>query len=451
MSPNVLATKNAGHYGAGKSYTLGMALTIYPDSCYHMITNGSAKSLYYLTDGFKHKALIVTEGFQFQENKAQDSELVYTFRTLISEGKISYWTVHKNEEGNQETFLMELEGPTSFITTTVVEKLEPQFEDRLLTVHPDESFEQTREIIAFKGNLEAGLIPKLDQKTIDSWKAYHESLKPIGVIIPFAPKIVEYINRNPRLPISTRRAFTRVLSVIKAIVCAYQYQRQRNDQAQMVAEMCDYWMALQVVQESFYENMGKQSPQNEAKIALIEEKGPIQVKELINQWGVSKTAVSNWIKPRVSEGILQWCDKDGNLYADDKALKAAKHAGNAFIKVVDTHASSSSVGLPTPYELTGEQAWNLDGELLQKYDLQLKVRSVSTSVNPVLIPGVDTKDNPQLIDNTNKTVIDDAGVKVLTPKPSEDDAYFAHLVEGMSVAEPKPLDVSTLIDDEGAF
>jgi len=185
-------------------------------------------------------------------------------------------TVQKNADGKQETFFFDLEGPTSFITTTVVEKLEAQFEDRLLTIHPDESFDQTREIIASKGNLEAGLIPKLDKKTIDAWKTYHESLKPIEVVIPFAPKIVQYINQNPRLPISTRRAFSRVLSVIKAIVCAHQYQRQRNEQGQMIAEMCDYWMALQVVQESFYENMGRQSPQNEAKIRLIAKKGTIQ-------------------------------------------------------------------------------------------------------------------------------------------------------------------------------
>ena len=47
-NPNVLAVKNAGHYGAGKSFTLTMCTQIYPEEAYFMITNGSAKSLYFL-------------------------------------------------------------------------------------------------------------------------------------------------------------------------------------------------------------------------------------------------------------------------------------------------------------------------------------------------------------------------------------------------------------------
>lgn len=40
-----------------------------------LITNGNGKTLYYFKGGFRHKALVVTEGFQFQTNKALDSEL----------------------------------------------------------------------------------------------------------------------------------------------------------------------------------------------------------------------------------------------------------------------------------------------------------------------------------------------------------------------------------------
>ena len=76
VSPNVLAMKNAGHFGSGKSYTLTTCLQIYPKSAYYLMTNGSAKSIFFLKGGLKHKALIVTEGFQFQTNNAVDSELV---------------------------------------------------------------------------------------------------------------------------------------------------------------------------------------------------------------------------------------------------------------------------------------------------------------------------------------------------------------------------------------
>ena len=47
-SPNALAIKNAGHHGSGKSFTMKKCLELYPEESYHLITNGSAKSLYYL-------------------------------------------------------------------------------------------------------------------------------------------------------------------------------------------------------------------------------------------------------------------------------------------------------------------------------------------------------------------------------------------------------------------
>ena len=41
-----LALKSAGHFGAGKSFSLSSCLTIYPPKAYHLLTSGSEKSLY---------------------------------------------------------------------------------------------------------------------------------------------------------------------------------------------------------------------------------------------------------------------------------------------------------------------------------------------------------------------------------------------------------------------
>ena len=103
ISPNVLAIKNAGHFGAGKSYTLTTCLQIYPNSSFYQMTNGSAKSIFFLEGGLKHKALIVTEGFQFQANNAADSELVYAIRSLLSEGRLNYSVVEKDDKGQFRT------------------------------------------------------------------------------------------------------------------------------------------------------------------------------------------------------------------------------------------------------------------------------------------------------------------------------------------------------------
>jgi hypothetical protein len=58
---------------------------------------GSAKCLYYLDGGLKHKALIATEAFQFQSKKGVDSEIAYTVRSLLSEGSVRYQVTERIE------------------------------------------------------------------------------------------------------------------------------------------------------------------------------------------------------------------------------------------------------------------------------------------------------------------------------------------------------------------
>ena len=209
-SPNALAIKNAGHHGSGKSFTMKKCLDLYPDDDYHLITSGSAKSLYYLPDGLKHRALIVAEAFQFQANNAADSEFVYVVRSLLSEGRVSYQVPQKDEDGKFVTVEMRLDGPTSFITTTIIDKLEPQLEDRLFTIHPDESMEQTRSIMTMTAKIKEGSFEGVDKATQEAWKHFHSLLKPTDVVIPFAGRISNYLQRGERLPIAARRAFNRV-------------------------------------------------------------------------------------------------------------------------------------------------------------------------------------------------------------------------------------------------
>jgi len=80
----------------------------------------------------------------------------------------------------------------------------------------------------------------------------------------------------------------------------------------------------------------------------------------------------------------------------------------------------------------------------------LKSRPVSTCVNVVFTSGVDTQVSSQPIDNTNDTEVEGEGVKVSTPKPSEDD-YYADLMEGMIPLDPEPRKVTDFSDDEFGF
>jgi DNA primase len=370
-SPNALAIKNAGHHGSGKSFTMKKCLELYPKDSYHLITSGSAKSLYYLPHGLKNRALIVAEAFQFQASNAADSEFVYVVRSLLSEGRVSYQVPQKDDDGKFITVEKCLDGPTSFITTTIIDKLEPQLEDRLFTIHPDESMEQTRSIMTLTARIKDGSFEGIDKAARLAWRHFHSLLKPVDVVIPYAGQISQYLQQDEKLPIAARRAFNRSMAIIQTVVCAYQFQRKQDDRGRYIAEICDYWMALQIVREAFRETLGQQSKEDALRIKFIRENGPVQYGTLTSEWGVSKSALTGWVRGKLYDGILSWCNEEGEDFEDNAALKKAKHSGKAYLKINDSFHINDVTGLPTPYDLTGDIRWDEGGELYRLYDLGL--------------------------------------------------------------------------------
>ncbi len=420
VNPNTLNVKIAGHSGSGKSCIVKSCLTLYPESVYKLITSASEKALYRMSTDMKHKALIFAEGFQFQSNNGQDSEMVYTVRCLLSEGRVSYLVTEKKEDGTLETAERKLEGPTSFLTTTIKEKLEDQLEDRLFTIHPDESMEQSMNIIRASANRKAGLIYEIDIKTINAWKTFHENLNPIQIVIPYAPAIADYINKNGKPPISIRRAYNRVLSVIQAITCAYQHQRKTDTNNRKVAEIADYWMALQIVKEAFKENLGQQNIKNNKRIEHIRDNEPVNYNELKAVWGISKPAVSQWVSARIKEGVLVRCDDCGNELDGSSESRSLIKSGKSYVKVSDEYADDEAIGLPSPYELSGDDEWSASGKQLHKYDLKID-HQVLSSIKPVLNDQLNTSDEDERVNNISDSDDTDAGIKVLSEDPEDND------------------------------
>ena len=373
-----LAIKNSGPYGAGKSHPMFACLKLYPKSAYHLITSGSAKSLYHVQGGLKHKALILTEALALQGDYSGDNELAYSIRSLVSEGSLSYQYTGYDADGKKVTIVKKMDGPTSLITTTIKGKLEAQLEDRLITIHPNLSSEQTQNILNKTAEIASGSVDQVDEKTINAWKLFYDSLEFVEVVIPFAGDIAEYINAGGDLPIAARRAFKRVLSVVKTISTIHQKQRRKNDMGRVIAEMQDYAIAFQLINESFMESLGEGKKYTDARIKIIEKNKMISSKDLSKVTGVSGAAISQWMKPLIDEGVLAWCDEKGSQFEDTASLEKAKRSGSAFVRVANLSC------LPTPYQLTGDKRWDKDGDLYIKYDLGFDEGNFE---NPVLGEG----------------------------------------------------------------
>jgi hypothetical protein len=327
-----------------------------------LITSGSDKSLYHIQGGLKHKALILAEALALESSGRGDSELAYAIRSLVSEGHLEYqYTGFINKE--KVTIVKKMEGPTSLVTTTIKGKLEEQLEDRMITTHPNVTVEQTRNIMERTAELASGNFETVDEKIIGAWKLFFQSLIPVEVVIPYSKDLSDFLNRNGSLPISSRRAFKRVFSAVKTIALLYQNQRSKDDLGRVIAEISDYAIAVQLINDSFLESIGESKRYTDDRIQIIDKHGMISSKDLAKAAGVSVAAISQWMKPFIKKGILTWCDQKDKVFTDEKLLEKAKRSGKAFIRVTKHNY------LPTPYELTGAPDWDIEGELYRQFNL----------------------------------------------------------------------------------
>ena len=364
-SSEALGLKHSGTYGSGKSYPMLLCLRLYSPSNYYLISSGSSKSLYNIPGGLKHKALILTEALLLQsENSGADNELAYAIRSLLSEGQLTYqYTGYV--DGQKETIKTTLDGPTSLLTTTIHNKLERQLEDRLISIHPDESAHQSKQIVKRTADRASGKTTDVDIKVIQAWKVFHESLESIDVIVPFAPDIFEKLKWPESTPASVRRSFVRVVSAIKSVAIVYQFQRDKDVNGRLIAEMSDYYLVLQLINEAFIDSIAESFDRRDKRMTAIEMEGPITSKKLSELLNISGATISQWVKKQIANGKLKWVDKSGIEFKDEETLKTAKYSGNAYITVSD------QLKLPSVFEITSDLLWDKEGELYKKYDLKI--------------------------------------------------------------------------------
>ena len=168
---NVLAAKNTGNPGTGKTATLMAVKELYSKNCYHLIDNGSAKSIYNMgKDALKHKTLILNEAFSFEGNSSSDTEFTHIVRCLLSEGSITYQYTSFDADGNKITAYQTVSGPTPLITTSIYGSHEKQLDDRMFSIHPNVSSKQTNAVLDIEAKQASGIFKTIDEKEIQAWR-----------------------------------------------------------------------------------------------------------------------------------------------------------------------------------------------------------------------------------------------------------------------------------------
>jgi predicted HTH transcriptional regulator len=84
----------------------------------------------------------------------------------------------------------------------------------------------------------------------------------------------------------------------------HQKQLVRDDVGRVVADYADYFIAYQLVGDSFRESIGEGHRYTDDRIRLIEKDGPITPRALSEKTGVSTAAISQWLKPLIEKGVF---------------------------------------------------------------------------------------------------------------------------------------------------
>lgn len=360
--PENLGLKNVGHQGSGKSNQVNKSLKLYPKTAFHIISNVSAKGLLLEKDQFKYKAVVFNEAKAFESSGKKDTDPAHIIRELLSEGYHKYQRQIKTPMG-WETEYITLEGPIALLTTTIRGKLEQQLDDRILKVQTDTSSQQTIKVIHRLAADAAGTGTHIDDAVLNTWRYYHDSLESMQVVVPFAAELLD--NLPEHAPVAARRAFTRVISVIKTFTILYQSQRETDEHGRLVAEYADYAMAYQLIEPCFAESVKPETEITENRVELIKAEKKMTAKALAEASGVSSPTISEWIKSAIGKGLITWCNEHGEEFDDINALNKARHCGIGYLRIV------TGKSLPTPYELTGDPRWDKGGDLYALYDLHL--------------------------------------------------------------------------------
>lgn len=207
--------------GAGKSVILNTVLKLIPAEEMMLLTRMTPTAFYYQPEGrLKHKVIALGE-----EVGAKEADLA--LRCLLSDGFLTNLVTTRDARtgqlSSQET---KTEGPSSFLTTTTVDRLDSETLSRFLRLSANETPEQTREILRLQR--ESRSLDGLEKRYLGSHlvKKHHAAqrmLKKIEVVNPYYKKL-SFREDLFRL----RREQEKYLRLIDTICLLRQHQKEKK-------------------------------------------------------------------------------------------------------------------------------------------------------------------------------------------------------------------------------
>jgi hypothetical protein len=206
---------------SGKSSVLEAVCALVPEEDLVNLSAITPQALYYLAAGaLRNKVLVLAE-----EQGA--SRASYALKLLLSEGRLSIAATGKERaSGRLQTRSYEVAGRVSVLMTATDAEVDPELENRLVTLSTNESPEQTAAIQRAQleaMSLDALIARRRREQIVRLHGSAQRLLAPFPVVLP--PGISLDL---PSSLLRHRRDHQKALSMIAAITILHQHQREQR-------------------------------------------------------------------------------------------------------------------------------------------------------------------------------------------------------------------------------
>ncbi len=289
---------------SGKSFVAETVARTFPPETVLVATTITSQALYYLSPGaLQHRFVIAGERSRRQDDDIADA--TKALREMIASGRLSKLLPIKDKKSGYTTVRIEQAGPIAFCESTTASDIFEEDKNRCLIVSTDERPQQTQLVLDRIAEMHSGTQTTKHDEIIQRHWALQRMLVPRPVVIPFAKALARKFS-NAR--VEARRAFNHLLSMIGASALLHQYQRQLDDEQQIIAEFSDYEIAVKLCRKPLARLLGGRM--SDAAIEfhgrLLEWVGEtFTTTEAVKTDNKSRQAVSGWLSELAALGAVR--------------------------------------------------------------------------------------------------------------------------------------------------
>jgi hypothetical protein len=295
-----------GESSAGKSFIVQTASALFPSESVNEIQAGSPTAFIYGDYPTKHAVLIFGEADSLPAG--EDSPAASAIRSLLTDHFLRYAVTIPQKSGEPpKVFVIEKEGPTVLITTTV-KPLGDQMMTRMFTLEVVAGDDHINRVLdkMVLNHLDS---PQAPPQSLIDFQKYLQNYAPWDVVIPYVGRIRNGLPVK-QVPARLMRDWSRIISLIQAVTIIRHHKRRSDETGRLVSDVADYETVYDLVNDMYIDTVSGVTPSVTAvvdAVAKIKSELPAHktgYSHIERELGIHREQIRRDVKKAVARGWL---------------------------------------------------------------------------------------------------------------------------------------------------